>query len=307
MVQLARSDRRDREELLAAVLKNSDEPRRYRATAAVALGWIATGAAEDKLLGQVANTSDTAFPELLRSLGRIGGPSALEAIDSMRLPEDHPGKTTAAYAAALIAHRLGLSGHEIPFPDQAELLEPPTKDARPLTFVASDVATAGEVLSDLGQHPYGIKCSNTVLTRVQCVGEINVICPNVEFLGNRAELLTRRKAIVALVATQSPETANYSASYVVLSRPSTAGAVNIMVHRSSGRVVLAGAAHISDGRLNFELRAIRRPGAWALLLRGSMADGNLEMSEALSSSAPENRRVPARAVLDSRRTSSLLH
>src|SRR4029453_11343715 len=121
MAELAASDRPDREALLSQVLDNSYEHRRYKAVAAIALGRIPTPAAERALLRNLPRIDDDAFSEVALGLGRIGGASALEALDALKLPAQFPGDGAVAYAGALIAHRLGLPGHERPFPAEEDL------------------------------------------------------------------------------------------------------------------------------------------------------------------------------------------
>src|SRR5262249_53904391 len=58
MAQLAASSRQDRETLLARVLEEPNEPRRYRAVAAIALGRIATSASEEILLRNVVKIEE---------------------------------------------------------------------------------------------------------------------------------------------------------------------------------------------------------------------------------------------------------
>ena len=297
MAQLAFSARPDRESLLAQVLQNDKEPRRYKAVAAIALGRIPTPSAEATLLSRLSKTSDPAFPEVLLSLGRIGGPQALVAIDSLQLPPLHPDAGRAAYAASLIAHRLGLPGHELPFPPEENILKPPAAgQSRPVEFAPVDHSAAQLVLDGMNRYPYGIAFEPTKLTSARCAGEINVICPNREFLGATATRLAERKAVLALVALQSPETAEYSISYVVLSRPSTGkvGTLTITVHRCSGKLALAGSARLAGTNIQFELRSVRQPGAWATSLTGSLEDGRVQMTEAISSTIPEKRLQPTR-------------
>jgi hypothetical protein len=192
----------------------------------------------------------------------------------------------------LIAHRLGLPGHELPFPAAENILKP-AGQTRPIEFAAVDPVTARVVLDAMKQHPYGIAFDPAKLTLTRCAGEINVICPNREFLGTAAARLTERKAVLALGALQSPETGEYSVSYVVLSRPAGAGTVAIMIHRCSGKLALAGTARIVGARLEFELRSVRQPGAWAASVKGTMEDGRIQITEAVSSTVQEKRRVPA--------------
>ena len=294
IAQLGDSAHPDRESLLARVLENTYEPRRFRVAAAISLGRSATPAAEEVLLRNLPKTSDDAFPEVLRSLGRIGGLAALEAIKSLSLAPVHPDAYVAAYASTLIAHRFGLSGHELPFPPAKDLLEVPTQETRPIDLDVAEPATAQAVLEALKYRPYGIEFDPSALTRTRCAGEINVVCTNREFLGAAVERLARQKAILALAALQSPETGRYVASYVVLSRPSDEGTVAIMVHRCSGKLALAGTARVIDNSLEFELRAVRHPGARAISVKGILRDGRFQIGEALASTTPERRRVLSR-------------
>jgi hypothetical protein len=298
MAELAASDRTDREALLSQVLDNSYEHRRYKAVAAIALGRIPTSAAENALLRNVTRISDETFPEVVLALGRIGGPSALEAIDALNLPPQHPGAGAAAYASALIAHRLGLPSHERPFPGNDEILRPDPKESRPIEVAKAKPDIARKVLQDLQQYPYGIAFDPDTLTETRCDGEVNVFCPNREFLGPAVVRLGERKAVLALGALRSEETGNYSVSYVVLSRPSGAATVAIMVHRCSGKLSLAGTGRIVDGRLEFELYSIRQPGARAVLVTGTMENGLLRVSYAIRSTTRERARVPARRAVE---------
>jgi hypothetical protein len=297
MAELAASERPDRVTLLTQVLEKASEPRRYRAVAAIALGRIATSASEEILLRNLPKTADDAFPEVLLSLGRIGSAKALAAIDALKSSPQHPAWARAAYAAALIAHRLGLPGHELPFPAEANLLAPPAPPARSIEFTPLEPVTARVVLDAMKRHPYGITFDPGKLTRIRCAGETNIFCPNREFQGNAVVRLLERKAVAALGALQSPETGDYSVSYVFFTRPSGVGAIEIMVYRCSGTLALAGTATVAGAQVEFELRSVRRPGALAISVKGAMQDGRVQITEAASSTTRQKRREPARLVV----------
>jgi hypothetical protein len=311
MAQLAASQRPDREALLTQVLENTYEPRRYKAVAAIALGRIATPAAERILERNLSKTWDDAFAEVLRALGHIGGPEALEAIAALRLPPDHPDAATAAYAETLIAHRLGLPGYRLPPPAENELLPAPAEGAegtRAVQSTPADPETARAVLDDLARQPYGIAFDAAALTLTRCAGEVNVICPNREFRGPAVARLAGRNALLALVALRSAETGAYSVSYVVLAHPADGpnpaaardpgepdeAPLAVSAHRCSGKLALAGTGRIAGDRLEVALRAVRHPGARAVSLRGVLDGGRFELSEALSSATRVRPRVPAR-------------
>jgi hypothetical protein len=296
MAQLAASERPDRVTLLAQVLDKASEPRRYRAVAAIALGRIATSASEEILLRNLPKTADDAFPEVVLSLGRIGSAKALAAIDALKLSPQHPAWARTAYAAALIAHRLGLPGHELPFPAEANLLKPQATRARPVEFTPLEPMTARDVLDAMKRQPYGIAFDPGKLTRIRCAGETNIFCPNREFQGNAVARLRERKAVVALGALQSPETGDYSVSYVFLTRPSGVGTIEIMAHRCSGALALAGNGAVVGAQVEFELRSVRRPGALAISVKGATQDGRVQITEAAVSTTRERRREPSRLI-----------
>lgn len=292
IAQLGTSDRPDRESLLTQVLENSYESRRYRAVAASALGRIATPEAEEILLRNLPKTSDDSFRELVLSLGRIGGPEVLASIESLNLREDHPGADAAAFAASLIAYRWNLPGHEVPDPEPADLLHRPTTERKQIDIGPADAATVRSVLRAIEQQPYGIAVDAQSLISARCAGQNNVICPNVELSRQDAESFTRGKSILAIVAVQGAESEQYSLSSVVLSRPAGPDALALTVHRNSGRLVMAGIARVSDGRLDFELAATRRPGARAIFIRGTIFEGGLVIDDAVSTAVQEPRRIP---------------
>ena len=296
LTELAASDRPDREQLLAAVLENTYEPRRYRTEAAIALGRVPTPAAEQILHRNAANTGDEIFPDVLRSLGRIGGRPALRAIDSLKLPPGHVGADAAAFAATLIAHRLGIPGYELPFPAEQELLPRPVKESRPIEYGPANPAAAQAVSEALRRYPYGIDCDPASFTRLECAGQVTMVCPNREFAGLEVGRRAGRPAVLALVALQSPETGEYSVSHVVLSRPAGRGSAALTVHRSSGKMLMAGSARVRGARLEFELRAVRRPGARAVSLVGTMQGRRVQLREAVASTSQEPPRAAGRYV-----------
>lgn len=307
MAELAASDRPDREALLSQVLDNSYEHRRYKAVAAIALGRILTSNAERSLLRNLARIDDDAFPEVALALGRIGGAEALKALDALKLPPQSGGSAAVAYAATLIAHRLGLPDHERRFPGDDEILEPDPKESYGIEVRKAKPDVATKVLQDLQHHPYGIAFDPDTLTETQCDGEVNVFCPNRAFLGAAIARLEERKAVLAIGALKSEETGDYSVSFVVFSRPVGASEVVITAHRCSGKLSLAGTGRIAGGRLEFQLRSVRQPGARAVLVKGTLDNGQIRVSEAIRSTMRERALVPARSAVARAERLAALH
>jgi hypothetical protein len=301
MARLAASSHPERESLLGRVLERPDDERRYRVVAAITLGRIDTPAAQQRLLGNLRD-EQPALNEVLRSLGRIGDREALAAIESLKLPGDHPARGTAAWAASLISYRLGLSGHQLRMPTEAELLHRPADtvalriDVRKLEPEAATV-----VVEALRRYPYGgVALDPASVTRLTCAGEVNIICMNRQFSGpGGLEKALERKAFVAVGALQSPETGDYSPSYLVMTHPTGApGAVELIAPRCSGTFALAGTGRIAGDRAEFELRSVRRPGARSIFVRGAVVNGVIEAAEAVSSRTKEPARIVQRVVVE---------
>lgn len=289
---LAESQEPRRESLLADIIENPSEPRRYRLVAAMTLGRVRSEAAEAILLRNL-EAQHPAVREVLRSLGRIGGPRALKAIEELELPSDHPAKGDEAFAAGLIRYRLRLDGEALPLPPPDALLEPPSEDVRRVDVRQLEEERAQAVVKDLERYPHGIVLDPEAATLIECAGEINVLVPNRELAKPQGRSwVLEGKALVALVGLQSPENGDYSVSYLVLTNPVQSGEVEVLVTRSSGRYVLAGTAHPEGDGLVFDLRAVRRAGARSLSVRGVLRDGRLLDVEASASSRQEPRKRP---------------
>jgi hypothetical protein len=299
MALLAASTHPRREALLTEVLENPREERRYRVVAAITLGRIDTAEAEHALMRNLT-PSQPALGEVLKSLGRTGDRPALAAIESMKLSGDHPARGAWVFATALISYRLGLEGHDLQMPAEKDLLQPDTKDARPIDVRKLDEEQARIVIDALKRYPYGgIEFDTRAVTATYCAGEVNVICINREFIGAGLAKAGERKALVAVAALRSPETGDYSPSYLALTRPvASGGRIEVLVTRCSGKPALAGTARIEGATAEFQLRSVRRPGARAIVIRGTLRDGVVQAAEAASSITQEPRRIPRHIIVN---------
>lgn len=300
MAALAASNLPQRESLLGRVLENPKEERQYRLVAAITLGRVLTPTAERILRGQLL-PEHPAVHEVLKSLGRIGGRETLAAIDALKLPDGHHATAAARFAASLISYRLSIPGHDLTMPRDSELLQPKVAVSRPITLRKLDPPGARVVLEALKRYPYGnVEFDPEAVTHVHCAGETNIICLNREF-SSPATLVnaTRRKALFAVGALESPETGDYSPAYLLFTHPTgPAGQVAMIVTRCSGTFAMAGLARlVGAGRGEFELRSVRRPGARSIFVRGTLSEGIIRAAEALSSTTREPARIVRRVVV----------
>jgi hypothetical protein len=294
-VLLASSSFEGKERLLASVIEDVSEPLSIRSAAAVALGRIESRDAEDALLRLTAGADERVLPDVLRSLGPIASPAALSVLDGLIVTPGGPIDTAARYAAALISHRHRLPGHDLPFPDDAALMPAPAGSSRPIDFRPTPTDRATQVLEDVARHPFaGFTSDPQRMSDIRCGNRPLTLCLNREVVGGgTVEGVTDSKAVLGLVALESPETGQHSVAYVILGAPaSTPGMIELFVlRRSSGRLVLAGSAQ-DNGTLQFTLRSVSRPGASSVLLRGALEKGELRIEEAIASTLELPGREP---------------
>jgi hypothetical protein len=292
---LAQSDDPEREALLASVADDPRELPQQRSAAAITLGHIPTPKAEQLLLQNLNNSPPEVLPDVLRSLGRIGSPQAIPLIEAFATADSSPVTAAARFAAALLAHRFGLAGHDLPVPAPQDLLPLPSRDTRPVEVaVASDTDTRA-VLASLAHEGYGVELYGSSLTEFRCGTEVNTVCVNREFVEPGASRkLLKRKAVLALVALQSREGAGHSVSYIILSKPSSSGdEIDLLAPRCTGHPALAGYARVTGDEIRFSLRSVDRPGARAFALDGTIERGRIGTTLAVAATKRNPAPLPA--------------
>lgn len=292
---LAASEYPERVEILAAILADRGEPAVIRAAAAIALGRIATAEAERALLDNLGSAEPRVQSEILRSLGRIGGERSLAAIEALEIREEDPRAEAARFAAALLAHRFRLPGHDLPFPDATMLLPTPEKGVREVRFSPVGPEEMPEILEGLRRQPYGIEYDTASFLRFDCGGETDVICLNRDFTSPEGiGSLLERKALAGVVVLKSPETGMYSVSYLLLTSPEErVPGLRILAPRCSGKPALAGTARGGAERLDFSLRAVDRSGARPVEVEGSYVAGQIATVRAVAGIERVRVRRPA--------------
>jgi len=274
-----------REVVLASVLQDPGETTAVRSAVADTLGRIPTRDSELVLLANLRVAQWRVRAAILRALGGIGGREELVAIEDLHLSERDREQGMAAFAGALIAHRLGLPGHELPVPAEEQLPRVPDEQARPIEISLLRAELAGKVLEDVARQPYGIEYDRARLVRLACNRRVNVVCPNRVLLeAGGLERLRERKALAGVVALESPETGDYSVSYVIMIAPAgSTSRVQIVAPRCSGRPGLAGTGVVTHNRLEFTLRSVERPGTFPILLSGEASVDGIAFHHAIAS------------------------
>lgn len=289
---LAASDLPDREQLLGTVLEESGERPDIRTAAAVALGRVATAESERVLLAALDEQTPRVLAEIARSLGRIGSERALSRVDGL-VRSAHPVVAGAArFGAALIAHRLGLPGHELPMPVPADLLTPPaTSPTTPIEFRSEDAEQRRAILDDLRRYPLrGIEYDEEAMSRISCAGAVHALVFNRE-ISRAAARLFERKALAGVVALRSPETDQYHLAQLILTVPA-GEAVNVQLATGSGALTLAGQGQPAGSSVEFTVSAVARPGALPVLINGTLDASAVVIGEAVAGTVRERARLP---------------
>jgi HEAT repeat protein len=119
MMLLLASDFPNKHRDFEAVLGNEEEPSRFRYLAAISLGRVNTAAAMEVLVKHSQIRDERVLTGVMMALGRIGDKSALDVVSRVKQQTTGMAASMAKFAAALISHRLGLAGNDLPVPDDS--------------------------------------------------------------------------------------------------------------------------------------------------------------------------------------------
>jgi hypothetical protein len=298
IAQLASSTLPGREAVLATLLVDTTEESALRVAAANALADVAGDIAADALLAAAATVDGAPQAAVLRALGRIGDERALEGLLHMDLPKAGPSVPAHAFAVNLIEHRLGIEATAPARASEGEVLRPPTGDGRDIRTSAAATTSREQLRTWATRRPYNIDLEDERATEIVCAGMSHFVLANREVATGDPSLLSERPFITAIVASRPGEDREYTTSYVVLSTPMEGDAVSLAVHRQNGREVMVGTGTTEQDVFAFELLAVRRPGARALDLRGTLAAGQVTITQGRESSRQEPPRLAQRLEVD---------
>lgn len=164
-------------------------------------------------------------------------------------------------------------------------LELDRHSARPFRVNRAKAEDAECCLRSLGTDRFGIEFAESPMVEVRCGRRTWMVLFNREILepGSVASL-AKRKATPVAIASRSEQTGAYSISYLALSSPGECeGEVRLSIFRTTGRLAFGGTARVEGECASFSIRAMSRPGAFAIELTGRFEDRNLVIETALSS------------------------
>lgn len=295
MALLFASDFPNKHRDFEALLDDETLPSELSNLAATYLGRLQTPEAVDVLTDHLDVRDGVVLTSILRALGVAGDRRALEAITELDRNLPPSAANEADVAAALIAYRLGIEGHELPLPADLRFLDVDSACAARLEITPAGRNDVEFCLRSLGRRPYGVELAEKPAFQVRCQQHAYVILLNRAFAASGAiATAIRYKAILGVVAIRARETGLYVPAYVLLAAPVPAeGNIRILACRAKGQVIFGGEARLDGTRVHFSFRATARPGAFGLIIEATLEDGSLRPHRALTSLAPQaHRRRP---------------
>lgn len=267
-----------------AVLENERETTEIRYLAATYLGRVNTASAVEILIRNSQIRDEYVLAGVMKALGRIGDRLALEAV--MKAKEEAKGLAVleAKFAAVLISHRINLEGNAMSIPDNREYLELPADCARPLHITRADDIDAEFCLRSVAGQPLGIEFLEHPMYQFRCGRRTWMILFNRDCVGqDTVKKLTKQKSLFGVLAIRSEETRLYSVALLLLISPDEQkDTANILICRTNGDLAFGGTAQVKGDHAEFSIRAVSRPGAFAVRVEGAFENDRLEIKEALS-------------------------
>lgn len=294
MALLAESDFPNKDLDLAALLENENESPRIRYLAALTLGRIRTAEALRILVRNVETRDEGVQAAVMRSLGRLGDRSALDAIAAVMGKTGGMAERDARFAAALISHRLGLEGNDLPVPEEKDYLDILPGAARPIQFIRADAADAEFCLRSLAADPFGIEFAEQPMYLVRCGRTVlMVVFARELFAPSRLRSLEERKTIAGVVALRNPTSGLYSVSLLILTSPARpANGFHVLLAHPHGKVAYGGSARVEEDTAEFSIRAVAHPGAFAVRIQGRLLKPQLQIQSAISAFFTSRPRRP---------------
>jgi hypothetical protein len=268
---------------LETVLTDESAETRLRYLAAVALARTDREASEEILIKATTYRDARIRAGVLRSLGRIGGQGALEAIERVLPKTEGATRRQGEFAATLIAHRLGLPSHGIPTAAAGDRLELASEAGDRIRIGPPIKAEAHACLETLGLRPYRVELAERPMYQVRCGRCTGMVLLNRDYVGSDAlGILAKRKALFAVGALRDPFHPEYSPALVFLTEPEGAERIRISVHLTNGDQIFVGEAGVRGEVASWALRAVRRLGAFPIRAEGEFRGGRLEIKMAAS-------------------------
>ena len=292
---LGRKSYPQKQQDLEQLLMNEEEVPRIRNLAALQLGSMGTPQAAKALEQGLTVKEPLALRGVVEGLGLVGGDEARLALQRIKRRAGPVGEA-ARRTSALLSYRQGARGSSIDGERAVSKVSPrrmttietaPARDAE----VEGALATIADMAPTLRLTPRGA-------TSLRCERRSLLLLLSEAVTDGIGSLTTAKAQVGVVAARKEREGAGWNLKYHVLTEPRDDGRIAILVTTGKGRLVLAGTARAKAERVDFDLRAVSRPGALPVELRGKYDGDRLTFEYARSDH--RRRASPAPGQLDSR-------
>lgn len=289
LLRLSRA--RDKASVFQTLLENENEAPRYRFLAAANLYQLNTKQANDVLLQSLDKVKDVGtLGGIVKVLGRVGDQAALERVLKVKAASGGVLAQQAEFAAALLSHRFGLPGNDLPLP--TAFYPMPVKGVTPVRIAVPTATEATLCLDSLANEPYGITLSKGNMKQMDCENKTWMIVLNQDFTSPKAlEMLQKRKSLLGVLASKNAETGRYSGAFLLLTAP-VGGKVNLFINRTTGEPGFFGEAVVEQGRARFKVRSVARVGVFPIEAEGVYTPEGIEITSARSALTIMEKRRP---------------
>lgn len=230
----------------------------------------------------------------LRTLGRRGTPNSIAALQrAMAGKPSRANRVAAGFAAALIAHRFNLPGHDLSPPDRATILPWRAADSRVMKFHEADPGEVGRLRASMNADAPGLALAKRAW-HIECRGRHSLFALTAELADTwDPAAFTRRKLHVGQVALENLSNGNFSPGLTVLTDPDGAGGCIIGVYRSAGTLVMAGRGKPVGKRIDLQLGTVERIAAFPMDLHIVVGPDALDVITAnVGPGSPRNHPTP---------------
>ena len=277
--------------VLAEVVRNRALGSDARRRAAILLACANAPESHSVLLEAIGDPDERVRAGAAKGLGWIGNAVAYEPLIALVRTGGMPA-AQAEWSARLIAHRHGLAAPELPPLRLGDIVEF-TSERRPVRIVAARPERLRLCLESIASRDFLLRFDPSGAREVHCGRTEWMLLLTGDFVRDSAALL-RRRSIAASAAFFIEEERSFSIALIVLVEPAGSSGARLIACRSTGEPMFAGTARLDGERVTFSLRALSRPGAFALIFDGAVGAGSLEVTNAASGPVvvPKRRPIP---------------
>lgn len=290
---LPRSKLPDKVELLGRLLASEAEPARARVLATYTLLAMRPAGLERLLVDASAKAEDErVLGALATCLGHVGSAGTLAAVDRIRRRTSGAAAARAGFAAALLAHRLDLAGHELPGHGELPLQDMPADGVHDVPVGPAGRDEAAAAIDALGAEPFDVGLSASAMYEARGRRDRWMVALDEQHAKGGAPLLRRRKTLLGVLARKHAEDGRYVTAFLILTAPAGRAGFDIKLHRVDGPQAFIGRAQADADAMRFSIRSVVRPGVFPLAVEGRLEPDGLTVESVRAGERVSERRVP---------------